>query len=227
MASYNIIEHQKIDKHITYIRIDPVDVALTLREVFLSLSDLAWINKFDEDYLKDSFTVRAQATIDYISKNIITGTESKITSDSGEYVISELARKSIVDIMSYLDIPLAELIKVKDAVNHGFDFYSKNNEEIILFGEAKYNARQNAYGLSFEQIARFEREKQDSSDIIDIDRFCCENSKKNFSEGKKGFIAAFSTKSTDSKKIIEGIKQNKDFKKIEAFNEIICVAVNI
>lgn len=227
MAAYNIIEHQKIDAHITYIRIDPVDITLTLKEVFSSLSDLAWISQFDEDYLQNSFAVRANATVDYIAKNIISSTDTKITSNSGEYVISELARKTIVDKMSYLDIPLAELIKIKDVGNHGFDFYSKNNDEIILFGEAKYNARQNAYGLSFEQIARFEREMQDSSDIVDIDRFCCENSKKNFANGKKGFIAAFSTKATTSDRIIQGIKRNDDFKKIATFNELICVAVNI
>lgn len=227
MAAYNIIDHQKIDDHVTYIRIDPIDISLTLKEVFSSLSDLAWISNFDEEYLKQSFEIRAKATIDYIAKNIITSTDTKITSDSGEYVVSELARKTIVDKMAYLDIPLAELIKVKDAINHGFDFYSKNNDEIILFGEAKYNARQNAYGLSFEQIARFENEKQDCSDIIDIDRFCCENSKINFSNGKKGFIAAFSAKATTSDKIIKGIKKNTHFKGIKKFNEIICVAVNL
>lgn len=227
MSAYSIIDNQKLDKHITFLRIDPIDIGLTLKEVFISLSDLAWISNFDDEYLRLGFNVRAQATVDYIANNIILSTDTKITSNSGEYVISEIARKAIVDEMTYLDIPLAELIKIKDVGNHGFDFYSRNLEDIILFGEAKYNARQNAYGLSFEQIVRFENEKQDCSDIIDIDRFCCENSKKNFAKGKKGFVAAFAAKGTSTKTIIDGIKRNEDYRKIVKFNEIICVAVNI
>ncbi len=138
-----------------------------------------------------------------------------------------MARKAIVDNLSYFDIPLAELIKIKDVGNHGFDFYSKNKGEILLFGEAKYNARDNAYGVAFEQIIRFEREKQDISDIIDIDQFCCVNSKNNFANGDKGFIAAFASKKTTTAKLIEGIKNNKDYKEAIKFKELICVAVNI
>lgn len=227
MSAYTIVDHQKLDKHVTFLRIDPIDIGLTLKEVFISLSNLAWISDFDEDYLRLGFNARAQATVDYIAKNIILSTDTKITSNSGEYVISEIARKAVVDEMTYLDIPLAELIKIKDVGNHGFDFYSKNLGEVILFGEAKYNSRQNAYGLSFEQIVRFENEKQDCSDIIDIDRFCCENSKNNFANGKKGFVAAFASKKTATKTIINGIKRNEDYKKIVKFNELICVAVNI
>ena len=228
MSGYTIIDKQKIDKHITFIRINPTDVALTLKEVFDSLSDLAWISKFDEEYLSASFATRAKATIDYIAKNIIQENDDNVTSNSGEFVVSELARKAIVHHMKYLDIPLAELFKVKDIGNHGFDFYSVNNNKIILFGEAKYNSAQNAYGISFEQIVRFEsEEKQDVSDIAEIDRFCCDNSKRNFHKGEKGFVAAFASKKTTTDKLIKGIKRNKDYIALTKFKELICVAVNI
>jgi hypothetical protein len=227
MSGYAIVDHQKIDSHITFIRINPTDIALTLKEVFASLADLAWISAFDELYLREGFQVRAEASVKYIAENIIKTTDDSITSSSGEYVISELARKAVVDKLAYLDIPLAELIKIKDVGNHGFDFYTKNQDEIILFGEAKYNARQNAYGPAFEQIIRFEKKKQDSSDIIDIDRFCCVNSKNNFAKGHKGFIAAFASKNTSTEKLIEGITANTDYQEAIKFKELICVAVNI
>ena len=227
MKGYDIIDIEKIDTHITFIRINPYDITLTLKQVFESLSNISWISSFDEEYLQSAFKIRAEASIDYIANKIIKCDDDSVTSNSGEYVISELARMSILNLMNYLDIPLAELIKIKDVGNHGFDFYTKNKNDILLFGEAKYLSRDNAYGSALKQIVRFEKEKQDSSDIIDIDRFCCETSKTNFSKGKKGFIAAFAAKSISTEKLIENIKENEDFKLLVRFQELICIAVNI
>lgn len=227
MIGYRIVDQLRIKKHISFIRIEPINIKLTLGEIFKSLSDLAWISEFDEQYIKAGFQTRAEDTVKYISENIIAKSDDEITKDTGELVVSELSRMTVVDELKYLDIPLAELIKIKDIGNHGFDFYSKNNDNILLFGEAKYNARQNAYGKSFEQIARFEREKQDISDIIDIDKFCCETSKQNHAKGLKGFIASFSCKSTTTDKMIKGIKRDNDFIGLDKFNELVLVAVNI
>ncbi|TLX72615.1 hypothetical protein E9993_17415 [Labilibacter sediminis] len=226
MNGYDIIDRTKIDDHISFIRINPTDIKVTLREVFDSIANVAWISSFDEDYVRDGFRVRAEATIDYISKNIIKANEDEVTKDSGECLVSELARKTIVTEMEYLDIPLGELIKEKDIGNHGFDFFSKNKDNILLFGEAKYVASQNAYGKALKQIVKFIG-KKDKSDVLAIDKFCCDNSKKNFTAGNKGFMAAFAAKSTSTKKILEGIKANVDFQELSKFNELICIAVNI
>jgi hypothetical protein len=129
--------------------------------------------------------------------------------------------------MGYLDIPLAELIKSQAVGNDGFDFFSKSLNKIILFGEAKFNSRQNAYGVAFEQIERFERIKQDVSDIKEIAEFCCEDSLNNHTNGIKGFIASFATKSTPTDTIVNGIKRNTHFNNLKKFEELICVAVNI
>ncbi|TDQ23888.1 hypothetical protein [Tenacibaculum caenipelagi] len=226
MNGYDIIYNNKIDDHITFIRINPTDIKVTLREIFNSISNIAWISSFDEDYIKDGFKVRAEATIDYISKNIIRSNEDEVTKNSGECLVSELARKTVVSEMKYLDIPLGELIKEKDFGNHGFDFFSKNNDNILLFGEAKYVAAQNAYGKALKQIVKFIG-KKDKSDVIAIDKFCCEDSKRNFASGNKGFMAAFAAKSTSTKKIIKGIQENTDFQELIKYNELICIAVNI
>lgn len=227
MSGYTIIDSRKIEPHITFFRVNPTDIKLTLKEVFVSLSDLCWISSFDKDYHQNAFQVRAEATISYIADNIIKDNADSVTSSSGEYVVSEIARKTIIQEMSYLDIPLAELFKIKDVGNHGFDFYSINGNKIILFGEAKYVAGQNAYGRALKQIAKFETEKQDHSDIVDIDLFCCDVSKTNFSNNKKGFVAAFSSKTITTDMLVENIKKNKDFQALKKFEEIICVAVNL
>lgn len=228
MNGYTIVDNQKIEPHITFIRINPDDVALTLREVFESLSNLSWINDFDAEYVRASFTVRAEATVKHIADNIIRSTDDSVTSDSGEYVISELARKTVVNELKYLDIPLAEVIKEQKSGNPGFDFYTVNGGHIILFGEAKYIATQNAYGSAFCQIVRFEREKRHLADLVDIDKFCCKESLDNASvHNKKGFMAAFAAKATPTDTLIRNIRNNEDFKKLSVHEELICIAVNI
>jgi len=228
IMSYTIIENKKIEPHITFIRINPNDIALTLREVFESIANLSWINKFDDNYTRRSFSARAEKTINYIAENIIKATDDTITSESGEYVVSELARKSIVSELNYLDIPLAELIKSKKIGNPGFDFYSENNENIILFGEAKYLSNKSAYGSAFSQIVQFINEERHITDLVEIDKFYGEKALENVSDNnEQGFVAAFASRNTVSEVLINQIKKNRNYAKLSKHRELICVAVNI
>lgn len=227
MSAYKVLDRIQLEPHILFIRIEPIDVKITLGDVFKSLSDIAWISAFDKQYVKDYFQVRAEETIEYIAKRIFDGNEDKITSNTGEIVVSELSRLAVVNEMNYLDIPLAELIKSQAIGNDGFDFFSKNLNKVILFGEAKFNSKQNSYGVALEQIESFERQKQDVSDIKEIAEFCCNDSLNNHSNGKKGFIAAFSSKSTSTDQIVSGIKKNTHYNILRKHEELICVAVNL
>ncbi len=227
MEAYQIIDKQKIEGHITFLRINPINIALTLKDVFKSLSNLSWIDNFDIEYIKSSFEIRAEATIKHIADKIIKNTDDCITKDSGEYVVSELARKSIVNELDYLDIPLGELIKEQKSGNPGFDFYSENKNQILLYGEAKYNSSRNAYGIAFEQIVRFEKEKRDHADLVDIDKFCSHIALNNVIDGRKGFIAAFASRSISTKDLIKNMTNNGHFKILSHFEELICIAVNL
>lgn len=97
MGGYKIIDNKKIDAHITFIRINPTDIKLTLKEVFESLSDLSWLSKF---------------TIDFISSNIIKSNDDSVTSNSGEYIVSELARKSNITLFFITAAPPAIIVFV-------------------------------------------------------------------------------------------------------------------
>ena len=227
MSVYQIIDREQIEPHILFIRIEPTDIKITLLDIFKSLSDLAWISSFDKPYMQNAFQVRAEETIEYIGDNIINKSYDKITSDTGEIVVSELSRLTVINEMDYLDIPLAELLKSQAVGNDGFDFFSKSLNKIILFGEAKYSSSRNAYGAAFEQISRFEKIKQDVSDIKEIVDFYCEDSLNNHTNGKKGFIASFASKTTSTNTIINGIKRNSDYNNLKNFEEIICIAVNV
>lgn len=228
LNGFEIIHEEKIDANVHFFRINPTDIRVTLKWVFQSLSSKSWISKFDEEYIRDSFEVRSNATIEYLQQNILTGKEDSITSESGEYVVSELARTTIVSKLGHHDIPLAELFKIKDVGNHGFDFYTVSPNKCILFGEAKYVGAKNGYGKALGQIARFvNEEKRDVADLLEIDKFCCATSKNNFSKGIKGFAAAFSSKSTETPALIRNLKGNKDYIELKKFSELICVAVNL
>lgn len=224
---YKIIENREVEPHIRFFRIRPTDIKLTLRSVFESLSNNSWIMKFDNSFLKQTFSVRFQSTIYYISSNIIHEGDDSLTSDSAEYVISEIARSAIVEQLDYLDIPLGELIKEQKSGNPGFDFYSMNKSDIILFGEAKYVAKQNAYGRALEQIYRFHTEQRDVADLLDIQNLCPEASCNEVCKGNKGFIAAFSSKTTPTEKLISNIKNNVNYQKLFSHKELILVAVDI
>ena len=226
-----VLECKKIDvenyNSITYIRIDPENLSVTIRDIITSLSNLSWIAKFDKSYTRNSFFKRAEDTAEYLADKILKDDGDKITEDSGEYVVSELAREALVIELKYLDVPLAELFKEQVSGNPGFDFYSANKEKVIIFGEAKYSSGRNAYGIGMEQVDRFIREGQDVSDLNDIDKFFEEESLKLADKGDKAYAIAFAAKGTASDMIIKGIIRNKHYKDIAINKEVIFLAVNV
>lgn len=228
MSVYTIVDERDIENHIKFYRIQPADIKITLGEVLQSLSDLAWITEFDEEDTREGYQIRAAATIEYISNNIITSQSDEITDDSGEYVVSELSKRVVVENLDHANIPLAELFKGKRIGNHGFDFYSICPQKHIHFGEAKFNSTSSAFASAMEQINRFvNEEKKDVSDMIDIRDFCCKASRSNFNSGAKGFVAGFSCKSTSTDRLIEFIKSSPHYPKFKEHKHLICVAVNL
>ncbi|MGJ1432062.1 hypothetical protein ACR79M_09600 [Sphingobacterium spiritivorum] len=227
MKGYSIVENYEIEPHIRFLRIAPTNLKLTLKNIMDSLMDLSWIGQFDEDFLRASYTIRANESIEYITKNIFNEIEDTVTSNAGEYIVSELARLSVVSSFSYLDIPLAELLKKQKVGNPGFDFYTASNNKHLLFGEAKYVSKQNAYGRALSQVVNFQSSQQHIADIADINNFFCPETLSNCMSGQLGFMIAFSSKKTETKKLITGIKNNLDYQKLQVFKEIILIAVNI
>lgn len=227
MKGYAIIDSYELEPHIKFLRINPTDLKLTLKNILDSLMDLSWLSTFDKEFLKSSYEERAKPTISYISTKIIREDDDTVTKSSGEYIVSELARLSIIESYKYLDIPLAELFKKKVIGNHGFDFYTKNSTQNILFGEAKFIASQNAYGSALGQITDFYRDKQHITDIADIQNFFCNESLENCYKNEVGFIAAFSSKDIKTDMLIDNIKKNASYLSLQTSKEIILVAVNI
>ena len=80
-----VLECKKIDvenyNSITYIRIDPENLSVTIRDIITSLSNLSWIAKFDKSYIRNSFFKRAEDTAEYLA--------DKILKDDGEKYYNE------------------------------------------------------------------------------------------------------------------------------------------
>lgn len=226
MKGYSVIEEITLEPHIRFLRINPVDLKLTLKNILDSLMNLSWINNFDEEY-RLAYTMRAEQTVKYIKEKIDKESNDNVTSSSGELIVSELARLSVVEKYSYLDVPLADLFKKKKVLNHGFDFYTENSNKNILFGEAKYVKSQASYGNALKQINKFNIDNQHITDLPDIRDFFCKEARENCNKDEIGFMVAFSAKGIDSKLLIKNIKANLHYNKIKNFKEIILIAVNI
>ena len=214
--------------NITFIRINPENLKDTLADILKTLMDLSWLSHFDEDYMKSSFKQRAEETIADIQTKFTNSSDDKASKEAGEYVVSELARRSLLNQMGYLDIPLAELVGMKVSGNAGFDFHSQNNStNTVIFGEAKYNSRQSAYDPAIKQVAEFIEAKKDIKQLADLKPFCSPEALTRANNGLKGFAIAFSAKSTSSDDLINNIMAHSKFCELSKHVEIVMVAVNL
>ncbi len=213
-------------QNITFLRINPEDVSVTIRDIIEQFQNLSWINNFDEDYLKSSFSERSVPTIKYLKNKLESDSQDTITTEIGETVVSELSRSTIINELGHSDIPLAEIIKQKIAGNPGFDFFSEINNEYIIFGEAKYVKGINAYGKAMKQVDEFVVKRRDKTDLSDIRDFVSKKSLNNASLGKRAFACGFSSIDIDDSTLISNITNNKYFKTLSQHIEVIYIAIN-
>ncbi|MCH5176255.1 MAG: hypothetical protein J1F40_10245 [Prevotellaceae bacterium] len=225
-ASYTIKINKIIEPNVRLIRVQPNDLKITLDYILTTLSSMCWISQI-ADILKPAYEVRVQSTIDKLNKDFTNGTDSEIIRNAGEYVVSELTRSSIVNELHYMDIPIGELFKEKASGNPGFDIFTVNLTEQILFGEAKYVANTNAYNNAIKQVNRFIREKRDLADLPDLAQFNINNAISKASNGDRGFIAGFSSTSISDDNLERNIKNNDAYKALPKDKELICVAVDV
>lgn len=87
---------------VQFFRIDPEDISATLSDILRTLMDLSWLSKFDQDFEQKAFASRAKKTIDDIKEKFDKCVDDSISKDAGEYVVSELARETMVSKLDYL-----------------------------------------------------------------------------------------------------------------------------
>ena len=224
--SYTIKINKIIEPNVRLIRVQPNDLKITLGHILTTFSSICWISQMSED-LRRGYNVRLQSTINKLNTDFTNGTDSEIISNTGEYVVSELTRSSIVNELHYLDIPLGELFKQKSTGNPGFDIFTVNTNDVILFGEAKYVANVNAYNSAIKQVNRFVKEERDLTDLPDLVPFTSQDARMKANNGNRGLIAGFSSTSISDSDLEQNIKDNDAYKALPKDKETICVAVDV
>lgn len=232
MDVLKIIDHQLLTDFlpikVQFYRIDPEDISETLLGILTVLMDFSWLNNFEQEFKRIAFQHRAEKTVNDIKKKFDNCIEDNLSKDAGEYVVSELARETIVSELKYLDIPLAELLGKKCSGNPGFDFHSQNKiTNTVIFGEAKYISKNTAYSSALSQIVDFINNRKDLDDLPELESFCSADALDRVIDGKKGFAAAFSAKATCSDKIIGNIVERQDFQLLLQYEELILIAVDL
>lgn len=232
-----ITEFRKIDlaesgldfnENVYFIRINPEDLSVALKDILNELGNFSWLSKFDKDFLRASMKVNAQKTCDALKEKFYNKDGDPVISEAGEYIVSVCSKRGVVEQLGHADVPLAELLGRQKTGNPGFDFFTEEASlQLVTCGEAKYLHGKNAYGTSLRQINGFIKDEKHKSDIVLLNGLVSDNSLHNLADGKFGVCAAFSSTDMQTDMLISHICANTDFQQTLGYNYIILVAVDV
>lgn len=228
--NYTLKDKESIEAKVTFLRIAPNGKRQTLDDIFTKLSDLSWINRMTPPALHKSFEIRAKRTLDklveIINNSATLPIVDAVVTDAAEYIVSVLAQEAVVCELGYRDIPLPEIYKQQKSQNPGFDFIVVNARDVVLFGEAKFETGNNAYGSDLSQIVRFIAEQNDIADLVELYVLIPKQVDK-VNQGEKGFVAAFSSTNLKTERLIKNIQRNVNYDVAKGYDELILVAVDM
>lgn len=204
------------------------EINLIAQELIQTISDTSWIKSLEID-LQMSYEARALPTIKKLVEGIFNKITDTVTSEFGEYVISQGAQIALVQSLNHRLIPLAELWKEKSKGNPGFDFHTESNQNNISFGEAKYNSNENPHRDAVSQIVGFIGDRKDEMDMVHLKNFTSKKAYKNMTNKKRAFAAAFSMKSAkdDYSKILSFPLNMTEIHELIKHEELFIIGVEI
>lgn len=228
---FEVVSEQNLPNNGWYFRVKVTDKTVTLRSIYQSLIDTSWINHFfpKGDWLTASVIARTEPTVKRIASNFDKGINSVVNRDTGEKLVSEISRRTLVEDCNYWNMPIAELFKQKVDGNPGFDFHTVTPDRtLLMFGEAKYVANANAYNSALSQISKFIVDEKDMKDLFEIRDFMpSQTPLDNAIKGEKGYVAAFSTNKSDDKDIISKVTGHKNYNQLSRYPKFIAIAVDL
>lgn len=196
-----------------HVKINDIEDRAT--EMIEILSNTSWIAKLDA-VAKATFQARAKRTIDKLVRQISSRVEDEVTTEFGEFMISESAQSALNTTFNHNKVPLAELLKEKVTGNPGFDFHTESDTNLIAFGEAKYSGSINPHPNAIKQIVEFIKLEKDIAELIIVKYFVSENAIEKSLKGQRAYVAAFSINSKNPENII------KNALKSDAINPLLC-----
>lgn len=173
------------------------DVSQNASELINILNDKTWLSKLD--FLsRSNFEECAKATIEkMLSIFYDAQSTNSIKDEFGEYMVSMNAQKTLQTELHHVPITLAEIWGKKKSGNPGFDFhtYDKGND-LVTFGEAKYNSNGTSIKKAVDQINTFitDTPNKDKTDSIELKSLGVSESALNkiYVDNERNLAAAFS-----------------------------------
>lgn len=173
------------------------DVSQNASELINILNDKTWLSKLD--FLsRSNFEECAKTTIEKML-SIFNDTQStnSIKDEFGEYMVSMNAQRILQSELNHDPITLSEIWGKKKSGNPGFDFHTYDKEnDLVTFGEAKYNSNGTSIKHAVDQINTFvtETPNKDKTDSIELRALGVPESAlyKVYNDRERNLAAAFS-----------------------------------
>ncbi len=214
------------DCEVHCIHVKVIDIERRANQMITTISDESWISKLTARRQK-TFRARAQRTIEKLVNDILAKVDNTITEEFGEFMISDTAQLSLELEHSHTKVPLAELLKEKVTGNPGFDFHTESQNNLIMFGEAKYSGESTPRARAINQIAEFIELEKDNAELIILENFVSDEAMDNADIERKGYVAAFSLNSDNPDLIFKNALNSDAIKNLLEFPELYLIAIQV
>lgn len=111
--------------------------------------------------------------------------------------------------------------------NPGFDFHSFSPNDLLVYGEAKYNATNNPYTVAINQINHFIDIEKDIQEYTDLKRIFSKVRSRHKNNNHKAFVAAFSLNAKDNDEILAKAIKHNELCKLMNYPELYIIGVEI
>lgn len=209
-----------------YIHVKVNNIKQKAQEVMVNILDKSWLKELDNEIDYNSFLVRSEETINILTE-ILKEIGNEIGAEFGEFLVSSVAQSTLEETSQHTKFPLAEIWKEKVKGNPGFDFHTISNEDILFYGEAKFNMEDNAYPKAISQICKFINKKKDIMELTDLKKLNSRINEKHLSKNARGYVAAFSIHN-NFKNIFQTIQNNKNVKQyLQKYPELFFIGIEV
>ncbi len=202
------------------------DIPDRAKEMIRTLTDTSWINQLDVVSQK-AFQSTTKRTIEKLVKSFFDVANDQITTDFGEYMVSDSAQHVLKDQFKHSKLPLAELLKEKVIGNPGFDFHTETDTKFIAYGEAKYSGNSSPYAKALTQINEFISDKKDDAELIILSKLVSSEATGNAVEGNKAYVAAFSINAAKPEDIMGNALGSEHIKTLLSFPEVYVIGIKV
>ncbi len=230
IEGFTIVDSKEIlnlDRKSLYVAsIEVTDLAKAVESSLDDICDGSWIAKLPK-MLQIGYKSRFEKSAKNISAKIKSNASDKITKESGEIVIVQVARECLCEKFNHIAIPLAELFHSKESGNASFDFHSESEKSLIVFGEGKYRSKGNSYNLALKQIQDFFAKNKHHDDAVHLANFVTKNANKSFAQSEQAFAAVFSINGKNMEKILDNAMKSNFVRLVNSHSELYLIGVKI